>query len=274
MGRPARAASFPTGLPSCLVRHGARLGSHAESAPDVATLDQASHLLLQTLATNRHPAHDRKGAHPDSWGARGRGDVADPEVLAAHDGDAGQVHLDALGHDYVDPAHEGHGGDDDLRTVDLGVAQVELAASHERHRLGVGPGTPAPGAARPAHDGDRPPCRRTSSRLRHRRLHRRQIVHHLLQIGVRAGCEGEPYPLGELVEREAPLGRVEPKELDGLVAVGVGYAHDRIPLVGGRLLHAVSLSQPGPRYERFSRVGGSGPRRRAATAPGARYAGR
>src|SRR5205823_5268540 len=87
------------------------------AGPDVATLDQASHLLLQTLATNRHPAHDRKGAHPDSWGARGRGDVADPEVLAAHDGDAGQVHLDALGHDYVDPAHEGHGGDDDLRTV-------------------------------------------------------------------------------------------------------------------------------------------------------------
>ena len=48
-----------------------------------------------------------------------------------------QLDVEALGHDDVDAAPEGEGGDLDLGAFDLGPAQVHVAAAHDRHGVGL-----------------------------------------------------------------------------------------------------------------------------------------
>ena len=56
------------------------------------------------------------------------------------------------------------------------------------------------------------------------RADRREVDHDGVEVASGPGLEGEPDPLGELVEREAALDHVLPQLGDGPVPVGVGHA--------------------------------------------------
>src|SRR5205085_1047277 len=91
---------------------------------------------------------------PDKRRAGNALDVAQARLDRAHEVELVDVDLDAVGDDDVDAAHDRGGIDRDDAAVDLGLAEVDLAAAHQRERVELVARPPAPGAAGPAHDAD------------------------------------------------------------------------------------------------------------------------
>ena len=77
-------------------------------------------------------------------------------LAPAHEREAAQLDVEALRDDDVDAAPEGDGGDLDLGALDLGPAQVHVAAAHDRHGVRLPADAPAALGAVPAHDRDVP----------------------------------------------------------------------------------------------------------------------
>src|SRR5438270_6159182 len=109
------------------------------------------------LAPQGDAAHQCEGPHPDERRPRQAGHIGDLHVLAAHEGMAGHLDLDALRNDDLDAAHDGDRGDRHLRALDLAVAEIEFAAAHDGDRVHLLPEAPPALLAVAAHDPDRPP---------------------------------------------------------------------------------------------------------------------
>ena len=133
------------------VRHGVRrLELSARRGP--------GELLARAVraALDVDPAHDGETLHHDPGRAGENGHVTQPEVTAAHEGEAAQLNVEPLGHDDVDPAPEGEGGDFDLGTFDLGLAEIHVATAHDRHGVRLPADAPATLGAVAAHDRHMP----------------------------------------------------------------------------------------------------------------------
>ncbi len=125
----------------------------AGSAADPMVLE----LGVCRLAPDADPAPEGECLHPDDRQPRdGRDVLQPPGILRSHDGDASELDLDAFGDNEVDPAHHGDGVDDDLRTFDFCVAEIEHAAAHDGDRIGPLPESPPTLALGATHDRDRP----------------------------------------------------------------------------------------------------------------------
>lgn len=203
----------------------------------------------------------------------GRRDVARAR-RPTHEADRVHPHCDTLGHDDLDPAHEGEDVDRRLARGQDGRRQVQLDAAHDRHadlRLGHDPAAPA---LDPAPDRDRHALRLVDSRRidgeagrvgRHRhgvglgerdgiRQSRqgedagwhRQVVQDGHEIGVRRGLVDVGETLLVLDGRQPTLGVRIAQETGDLLAVRVGRAQPQggLDRVRRRVGHARRLVRP------------------------------
>ncbi len=173
--------------------------------------------------------HDREAAHHDPGRARDDGHVAQLEAAAAHEREAPQLHVEPLGDDDVDAAPEGHRGDLDLRALDLGPAQVHVAAAHDGHGVRLPADAPAALRAVAAHDRDVPAALSCAGSRRARAASPGQVRHDGLEVAPGPGLEGQPDPLRELVERQPALDDVLAQLCHGAVTIGVGHTLGRVP---------------------------------------------
>src|SRR6266566_817558 len=89
--------------------------------------------LLRCLAPDVDAPHERESEHLHAGGAR-RARPARPVVEPAHNGDAGDIDLDVLGHDDGDATHPGVGLDRHLAFAEPRLPQVEHDPAHEGER--------------------------------------------------------------------------------------------------------------------------------------------
>ena len=184
-------------------------------------------------------SHDGEAAHHDPGRARDDGDVTQLQVAPAHERETPQLHVEPLGHDDVDPAPEGHGGDLDFGTLDLGPAQVHVASAHDGHGVRLPADAPATLGAVAAHDRDVPaPLLLGRGAALGQGLGRRsrlgQVRHDGHQIAPGPRLERGADPFGELVEREPALDHVLPQLGHGPIPIGVGHPLGQGPGTPGR----------------------------------------
>ena len=225
-----------------------RRGGSDRGGPHGGSVGPALHL---------YAPHDGEATDHDAGGSPHDRHVSQPEAPAAHDGEAPEFDVEALGHDDLNATPEGHGGDLHLLALDLGPAQIHVAAAHDGDGVGLAADAPAPLRAVPAHDGDVPAAGAAPGGLDLRgrgRLGHGQVHHDGLELTPRLGLERQSHPLGELVEREPALDHVLAEQRHGPVAVGVGHTlaegattGDALSLLLGNreVSHAPSLPGPG-----------------------------
>src|SRR5665811_1572257 len=178
-----------------------------------------------------HPTHDREGSNDDPRGSRDHRDVTDLQVTPAHDGEAGQFNVDAFGHHYFDPAHDGKGADHHFGSLDLGLSEIELAAAHDGDGGGVPTGPPPTLGSRPTHDGNDPSPGAPAGRLRFGYRSGREVGNECIEVTLGAGDERVVDPLGEFVQRQPSDNDVLAEGRHRSIAVGVrhpvSYTHLR-----------------------------------------------
>ena len=196
-----RARRTPARLP------GGRALAEGVDHPEGALGDRLGRLPPRPARTAPHvdPAHDGEPAHDDPGRARDDRHVPHFEAPAAHEGEADELDVEAFGHDDLDPAPEGKGGDDDLGTLDLGPAQVHVAPAHDRHRIGLAADAPAALGVVPAEDRHVPTPLVTWRKPSAGRGFggRRQVGHDGIEFAPVPGLEGSTHAIGELVEGQA-----------------------------------------------------------------------
>ena len=131
------------------------------------------------------------------------------------------------------PTHEGEHRDDDLGPIDLGMPEIDVAATHD----GDGGGLPAdaPPALGPgtAHDADEPTSGLAPPRLLDGNGQVRQVGHDVLQVTPSAGLEGQADPVREFIQGDPPVDHMLAEQGDGPVPIGVSH-----PLRHGALIEA------------------------------------
>ena len=152
-----------------------------------------------------------------------RGTLRSLQVPAPHEREAHELHVEPLGDDDLDPAPEGHRGDDDLGPVDLGVAEVHVTPAHHGDRGGRPLSLQRPLACDPlmTATNQRRERRRVASSGRHGQGG--EIGHGAGDVVAGARPQRHPHPLGELVEGEAPHHDVLAEQGDGVVPIGVRH---------------------------------------------------
>src|ERR1019366_8632204 len=134
------------------------------------------------LRSHVHLAHDRKGPDDDSGRASQNWDIAHGDLATAHDGDSGDLDVDALGSDDVVLSHDPDCGNDEIGAVDLGSAQIDMTLAHHSDDASVSSEAPAPLRLRLAHHSDDPTPGAPSQQIGGRLRQNGQIREHGLQL--------------------------------------------------------------------------------------------
>jgi hypothetical protein len=181
-------------------------------------------------------AHQGEEPEADQRRAGPRRGVVPVLVVAAHDREAADVRLDALGDVHVRAAHDGEDRDGDLVVLDLGLAEVEVAAAHQREDDHPSRNAPAALAVGAAHDRHQPTPRLAPRARGRQRRDRRKLPPDRVELGQRLRVVRLVHALRELLQRQATLRRVLAQLRDDLLPLGVGRTH------GGELLLRRHLS--------------------------------
>ncbi|HWE71026.1 MAG TPA: hypothetical protein VG205_11710 [Acidimicrobiales bacterium] len=150
-------------------------------------------------------------------------------MAAAHHREPGQFHIDPLGHDDVDAAHDGKGVDHHFGAGDLGLPEVEDAAAHDGDGGGAVADPPPALGGGAAHDGHDPPTDLAAGGFRLGLGSGREVGNQRVELAPGTSGEGAADPLGELVERQPPDDHVLAQQRHRLIAVSVRRPLEGLP---------------------------------------------